>query len=74
LLTAQEAYPRLEALFLTARHSISMGFRLFDPNTRLLSDAGWAIGETWSDLFLNTLNRGVPIDMTVADFGPVMAR
>ena len=73
LLTAQEAYPRLEALFLSARHSIAMGFRLFDPHTRLLSDAGRAIGETWSDLFLHTLNRGVPIDMTVADFDPVMA-
>lgn len=73
LVTAQEAYPRLEALFLGAQRRIEMGFRLFDPCTRLQSSAAQAVGDTWADLFLHTLNRGVPIDLTLSDFDPVMA-
>lgn len=73
LITARQAYPRLEALFLDARDDIIMGFRLFDPCTRLRSDAALAVGQTWADLMLHTLNRGVPIDLTVSDFDPVMA-
>ncbi|MFC6587004.1 hypothetical protein ACFQDZ_07085 [Sulfitobacter pacificus] len=58
LITAQEAYPRLEALFLDAKERIDMGFRLFDPSTRLLSERARAVGDTWTDLFLHTLKRG----------------
>ncbi|WP_170842079.1 phospholipase D family protein [Pacificibacter marinus] len=73
LVTAQEAFPRLESLFLSAQTSIVMGFRLFDPRTKLLSEAARGVGDTWADLFLHTLNRGVPIDLTLSDFDPVMA-
>jgi phospholipase D1/2 len=73
LVTASEAYPRLEALFLAARGRIDMGFRLFDPRTQLQSDAARAVGDTWLDLFLHTLNRGVSIDLILSDFDPVMA-
>ena len=73
LVTASEAYPRLEALFLAAHDRVDMGFRLFDPRTKLRSDAARAIGDTWADLFLHTLNRGVSIDLTLSDFDPVMA-
>lgn len=73
LVTAQEAYPKLEALFLDAQHRVDMGFRLFDPRTRLLSRRAREVGETWADLFQHTLNRGVPIDLTLSDFDPVMA-
>ncbi|WP_323035313.1 phospholipase D family protein [Pararhodobacter sp.] len=73
LLTAHQAYPRLEALFLSAQRDIRLGFRLFDPRTKLLSEAARAVGETWVDLLLHTVNRGIPIDMTVSDFDPVMA-
>ncbi len=72
LVTAAEAYPRLEQLFLTADSEIDMGFRLFDPRTRLRSDAALEIGTTWADLFVHTLNRGVPIALTVSDFDPTI--
>lgn len=73
LVTAQEAYPRLEELFLEASDKIEMGFRLFDLRTKLKSPRACAIGEIWADLFVHTLNRGIPITLTVSDFDPVMA-
>ncbi|PVH29145.1 phospholipase D family protein [Pararhodobacter oceanensis] len=73
LVTARQAYPRLEALFLSAQSHIRLGFRLFDPRTRLLSEDARKIGDTWSDLLLHTINRGVPVDLTVSDFDPVVA-
>ena len=73
LVTAHDAYPRLERLFLSARSSIRMGFRIFDMRTKLRSDEGRQIGKTWVDLFVHTLNRGVPVDLTLSDFDPVMA-
>lgn len=73
LVTAHEAYPRLEALFLDAKKNIDMGFRIFDPRTKLRSKRARAVGGTWADLFLHTLNRGVPIDLMLSDFDPVMA-
>ncbi len=72
LVTASEAYPRLESLFLGAQSTIQMGFRLFEPRTKLQGE-GQQVGKTWVDLFVHTLNRGVPIDLTISDFDPVMA-
>lgn len=71
LITAQEAYPAFEDLFLTAQDTIALGFRIFDPMTKLRSRAACEIGETWADLIVHTLNRGVSIDMTLADFDPI---
>ena len=42
LLTAKEAYPALEAQFLQAEREVVAGFRVFDPHTRLRSDAARA--------------------------------
>jgi len=72
LITANQAFPRLEHLFLKARKHIVLGFRLFDPDTRLHSDEARALGDTWSDLVAHTLGRGVDIDLTLSDFDPVM--
>ena len=72
LITASEAYPVLERLFLEARGNIRMGFRIFDPRTRLRSDEARAIGEDWFDLLLHTLARGVRIDLALSDFDPVV--
>lgn len=71
LLTAAEAYPVLERAFLNARKEIWAGFRIFDLDTKLRSEEGRAIGETWFDLVWNTLARGVAIHMFVTDFDPV---
>ena len=73
LITAQEAFPAFERRVLAARSHIVMGFRLFDPLTRLRSDAAREVGETWVDLLADALERGVRIDIHHADFDPVAA-
>lgn len=72
LLTAAEAYPVLERAFLDARTAISAGFRVFDPDTRLHSPEGQAVGETWAELVAHTLSRGVAFRLILSDFDPVV--
>ncbi|WP_415404417.1 phospholipase D family protein [Tateyamaria sp. SN3-11] len=71
LLTAQEAFPALEAQFLQAEREIIAGFRIFDPWTRLRSPEARRVGTTWFDLIVATLDRGVRITLTLSDFDPV---
>lgn len=73
LVTAEEAFPVLEQAFLDARMTISGSFRIFDLSTRLHSARARAIGRTWADLFVDTLNRGVAIRLIVSDFDPIAA-
>lgn len=73
LITAAEAYPQLERLFLQARAEILGAFRVFDPETRLRSAAARACGDTWFDLVAATLRRGVRITLILSDFDPVHA-
>lgn len=54
-LTASQAYPAFEQLFLETKTEVLAGFRVFDPATLLRSDAGRAVGKTWSDLLAHTL-------------------
>lgn len=72
LLTAQEAFPAFEKLFLNATREIWCGFRVFDLMTKLRSEQARAIGETWFDLFRHTLDRGVSINIAVSDFDPII--
>ncbi|WP_339768915.1 phospholipase D-like domain-containing protein [uncultured Pseudosulfitobacter sp.] len=71
-LTASEAYPALETLFLDAKEEILAGFRVFDPATPLYSDRGRDIGDTWFDLIEHTLRRGVRFRMLLTDFDPII--
>lgn len=71
LITASAAYPALEDAFLTARSEIVGSFLVFDPTTRLRSEAGLAVGRTWFDLIVHTLRRGVAITLTLSDFDPI---
>lgn len=73
LITAEEAFPELERLFLTARHHIRASFRVFDLATKLRSTEARAIGDTWLDLVAHTLSRGVEINIVIADFDPIAA-
>ena len=73
LVTAEEAWPVFETLFLDARADIRMGFRLFDLSTALYSPRARAIGRDWFDLVIHTLRRGVDIHIALADFDPVVA-
>ncbi len=74
LVTAAEAFPALERCFLAARSEIRASFRVFDLTTKLHSREGLAIGETWFDLVVAVLRRGVTIDLTLCDFDPIVAR
>ena len=71
-LTAQEAYPAFEELFLSAQKEILASFRVFDPTTKLRSEAARRFGDTWADLITATLNRGVMISLVISDFDPVV--
>jgi len=72
LITASEAYPKFEALMLGATNNIVMGFRIFDPETRLVSEKARAVGSIWADLLVHTLNRGVPVTLILSDFDPIV--
>jgi phospholipase D1/2 len=69
--TAAEAYPALERAFLAAESEIVAGFRVFDLKTKLRSPEAQAVGETWFDLMIHTLRRGVEVRIVLADFDPV---
>jgi phosphatidylserine/phosphatidylglycerophosphate/cardiolipin synthase-like enzyme len=72
LLTASEAYPALERAFLGAAVEIWAGFLVFDLKTRLRSPEALAIGKTWFDLVVHTLNRGVSLHVFISDVDPVV--
>lgn len=73
LITAAEAFPHFETLMMNAREEVQAGFRIFDPETRLRSEAARAIGETWYDLVVHTLRRGVRMTVVLSDFDPIHA-
>jgi phosphatidylserine/phosphatidylglycerophosphate/cardiolipin synthase-like enzyme len=74
LITAEEAFPRFEKLALSARRELCMSFRIFDPATRLRSDAARDLGlATWCDLIWHVSRAGVKTRLLIADFDPVFA-
>lgn len=73
MLTAEEAFPYLEDMFLRARSRIVASFRIFDPETHLVSEPAREVGETWADLIVHTLARGVCFRLVLCDFDPVGA-
>lgn len=74
LIEAAEMYPLLERLILTAQESVWLAFRVLDPETRLRSPEARAAGhDTWLDLIVATVERGVEVRILLTDFEPVMA-
>lgn len=73
LLTAEQAFPTFEEAVLAAERRVAGCFRIFDPMTRLRSEAALAIGEHWFDLLLHVLRKGVQVDLFVSDFDPIVA-
>lgn len=71
LITAAEAYPALERAFLAAETEIIASFRIFDLKTRLRAPESLAIGDTWFDLIIHTLRRGVAVTLILSDFDPL---
>ncbi|MFP7673974.1 phospholipase D family protein [Marivita sp. S0852] len=72
LITAEEVYPAMERAFLNAQTEIWAGYRVFDLKTKLRSDEGRAIGDTWFDLIVHTLERGVALRIILSDFDPII--
>jgi phosphatidylserine/phosphatidylglycerophosphate/cardiolipin synthase-like enzyme len=70
-LTAAEAYPALEKLFLGAKTEIWASFLVFDLRTRLRSDAGLKVGRTWFDLLVHVLKNGVAVHFVISDVDPI---
>jgi phosphatidylserine/phosphatidylglycerophosphate/cardiolipin synthase-like enzyme len=67
-------YPRLEEAMFEAKKSVWPGFRVFDPDTRLRSDAARGQGlARRSDLIAATVERGVEVRLLLSDFEPVIA-
>ena len=72
MITAEEAWPVFETLFLEARKEVRMGFRIFDLSTPLYSPRAREVGRDWFDLVIHTLGRGVDVWLALADFDPVV--
>ncbi len=71
MITAQQAFPVFERCFLEARDRVRMSFRVFDPFTQLHSKSAREIGETWFDLLVHGLQRGLTIEISMTDFDPI---
>lgn len=71
LLTASEAFPALERAFLAAKSEIWASFMVFDLSTKLRSAEALEIGQTWFDLVVHTLNRGVSLHVVLSDVDPI---
>ncbi len=67
------AFAAFEEAVLSAEASVVGGFRIFDMRTKLVSDAGRAVGETWFDLLAHVVSRGVRLTLILSDFDPVYA-
>ena len=70
-LTAAEAFPRLEDAFLNAKTEVWASFLVFDLETRLRSEAARAVGDTWFDLLVHVLRRGVAVHFFISDVDPI---
>ncbi|MEM1343789.1 MAG: phospholipase D family protein [Pseudomonadota bacterium] len=70
LVTAAEGFPAMERLIESATAEIAMGFRVFDPETRLrASTIGQSTaGQTWADLLAAKHREGVAIRIALSDF------
>ncbi|MEM7508273.1 MAG: phospholipase D family protein [Pseudomonadota bacterium] len=67
LLTAEEAFPALETLALEARRTLWLGFRVFDPTTRLHGPAR-EVAADWAGLIERKLEEGVEVRLLLSDF------
>ncbi len=73
LIDAQSAYPAIERAILTARTSVRASFRIFDPDSRPVSDEARRAGlHTWGELVADAVARGVDVRIALADFDPVV--
>lgn len=67
------AFAAFEEAVLAANHSVIGGFRIFDMRTKLVSEVGRAVGDTWFDLLAHVVSNGVSFHLILSDFDPVYA-
>lgn len=73
LIDAEEAFPAMERLALSARENLHLAFRIFDPATRLRSaEAGERGLESWADLLIDRAREGVTVRLWINDFDAVI--
>ncbi|MGR3512008.1 MAG: phospholipase D family protein [Paracoccaceae bacterium] len=72
-ITAAEAYPEMERAFLHAKREIWASYRVFSLSTRLRSEEARHIGDTWFDLLVHVLKKGVSLHFVLSDFDPILA-
>ena len=74
LVTAAEMYPALEEMVLAAEAEVLLSFRIFQPTTRLRSQAARGLGlADWGALVAHLTGRGLRVRILLADFDPVFA-
>ncbi len=74
LIESAQMYPTLEREIMHARNSVWFAFRVLDPETKTRSEEARRAGfETWRDLFLGAVRRGIEIRILLTDFEPVIA-
>ena len=75
LITASEAYPRMEALAAGAARRIWLSFRVFDMSTRLRTEEARRVagGDDWASLLAERAADGVDVRVQIADFDPLAA-
>lgn len=74
LVESAQMYPTLERTILKAERFVWLAFRVFDPDTKLRSEEAKREGhETWRDLLIGAVRRGVEVRILLTDFEPVTA-
>ena len=74
MLTGEETFPAMEKAFLEAEREIWASYRVFDLSTRLRSAEGKEIGETWFELLVHVLGKGVAVNIVLSDFDPILGQ
>ncbi|MEQ8542857.1 MAG: phospholipase D-like domain-containing protein [Roseitalea porphyridii] len=73
-ITAEEAFPEMEALVLSATEKLCCGLHIFSPRTKMRSRQAHRSGIVdWGGLLADALSRGVQIRILLNDFDPVGA-
>ncbi|MBO6638135.1 MAG: hypothetical protein JJ920_13295 [Roseitalea sp.] len=74
LITAEQAFPAMEALVLAARQRLDLALHIFSPRTKTRSvDAHDRRLTDWGALLADALSRGVRVRFLLNDFDPVGA-
>lgn len=73
-ITAEDAFPAMEALVLSATERLVLGLHIFSPRTKTRShQAHQADIVDWGGLLADALHRGVEVRILLNDFDPVGA-